>query len=445
MVGPVRDYQYNYYFAAVILSLSLLIMCATVKAEDQSGPLEIRIEKVVPVIAGGVFPMLGGISSVALTMKGDSLSIRNLWICLAYPTKFLKLEKISPGNLVDSNYFDCTAPDTNQDGVISFECKARDKSPVMLGSAPDTLFVFDFRPTNNLTYQCEFFPVSFYWQDCDDNSVVYAVSDSLVNSISRVVYSAEPMVHRGYSFEGYSMVKYDIPNYWGADDNCRNISDSGRIIDFYNGGILVSNDPCCCDMYGDLNLNGIIDEKEDVELFYRALFGDTGIFKINIVGQSSASDVDNDGHKLWINDLVLLCLEPDSQLKIMGQDKKVGEAEFGISDKEGVISIAMNSDVPVGGVYFEFRADSNSAKSDYDISPGPRLDRMDTRFGITADTLKITIAPLRDSAKCRDCYLEPGEYKLLDIQYPGRLPEIITVRASDIYGRLAKTSLNYEK
>jgi len=443
MIKPVR--YFKYYRVAILLILCSVISNAFAKAEDQSGSVEIRMEKVVLDIPGGVFPMLGGISSVALTMKGDSLAVRDLRICLAYPTKFLKLEKISPGNLLNGNHFDCTAPDTSQDGRISFECKARDNSPVMLCNSPDTLFVFDFRPTNNLTYMCEFFPVSFYWRDCDDNSMVYAIGDSLVTGISRVVYSAEPMVHRGWWYEGYSMVKYDIPNYWGIDEDCRNISDSGRVIDFYNGGILDSQSPCCCDMYGDLNLNGLIDEKEDVELFYRALFGDTGIYKINNYGQRTASDVDNDGHKLWINDLVLLCLEPDSQLKIMGQDKKVGEAEFNIAEESGALTISAESDVSIGGVYFALIIDSSSAGSDLQISKGPRLDRMDLRFGIIKDTLKVTIAPARDSAKCRECYLKPGKYKLTDIKYSGEMPEIVTVRASDIYGRHIKTDLISEE
>jgi hypothetical protein len=155
---------------------------------------------------------------------------------------------------------------------------------------PDCLFVpnggvlatLKFYVTNDRTYECQYVPIRFAWQDCGDNGISSATGDTLF--ISDHVFDYEWNGDLGNP--NYEITWLDCGFGWGfyyggACEWC-DVSDKlfpVRFIWFRNGGV----DIACADSIdarGDINLNGIENEIADAVLFTNYFLYGISVFHI---------------------------------------------------------------------------------------------------------------------------------------------------------------------
>lgn len=145
-------------------------------------------------------------------------------------------------------------------------------------------------------------PMRFQWQDCGDNTVALnANRDSL--ALSRSVYDWS-----GTQYEDITDTNASLPTEYGAPDICFDslLSPPGavRFVDFFNGRVEISQyEPI--DYRGDINLNGIANEIADWVMFVNYFFQGESVFP-DPSASIAASDVNNDGLTLHLEDLVFL-------------------------------------------------------------------------------------------------------------------------------------------
>ncbi len=170
-----------------------------------------------------------------------------------------------------------------------------------------TLFSLDFFLTDNMTYECMYSKVEFFWMDCGDNALAYHPSDNplhVLTGLSRYVIGYDLIGHMENGTVGF-------PTFYGAQDFC--FDGYGNpdkpaptaFVDFYNGGI----DIICIediDDRGDINMNGIVNEVADAVLFSNYFVYGMSVFTIAPAGQVAATDVNADGLTLSVADLVYL-------------------------------------------------------------------------------------------------------------------------------------------
>jgi hypothetical protein len=161
--------------------------------------------------------------------------------------------------------------------------------------------IMTFNATQDSSYNCQWFPVQFYWEDCEDNLLRGAQSDSLFSSLS--VYQARS------SSNIWEVTANDtFPTTSGAPDSCLAIGDGhhrARYVDYYHGGVNL----LCTDMInqrGDLNLNEIAYEIADMVLFANYFLYGIEVFTIDPFDQIAASDVNADSLTLTVRDITYL-------------------------------------------------------------------------------------------------------------------------------------------
>jgi hypothetical protein len=167
---------------------------------------------------------------------------------------------------------------------------------------PFVLFTLDFLVTDDRTFECQYVPIRFCWFDCGDNTISSKTGDSLF--ISRFVYDFDNTTPINDPTDPFG-----YPTFLGAQDADCFAGDEDkrphRFIDFCNGGVdIACADPI--DARGDINLNEIANEIADAVLFSRYFVYGLSVFTVNMQGQIAASDVNADGLKLSVADLVYL-------------------------------------------------------------------------------------------------------------------------------------------
>lgn len=161
----------------------------------------------------------------------------------------------------------------------------------------DVLFRLDFALISSEV--CNFNPVRFYWTQCSDNSLVSVDGNVLMTSYE-VLANLTPYSH-GFIYD--PTVGY--PTFTGAQNvDCAESDQNERVLYFINGGINVR---CLTDSLipGDLNLSGDVDLGD--MLIYTDYFRiGNRAFWLDIPRQTAASDFNQDGVTLHIQDLYLL-------------------------------------------------------------------------------------------------------------------------------------------
>lgn len=165
----------------------------------------------------------------------------------------------------------------------------------------------NFHVSSDLTLECQFVPIRFYWRDCGDNTM----SDISGNSLYLANQVIDPVW--GLLMAPGDDLEY---GYYGPADDCYEVVQHGRPPDlpfkgplggivYENGGIKII---CIVDIddRGDVNLNGIDYEVADAVVFTNYFIVGMAAFTINPAGQMAATDVNADGTPLSVADLVYL-------------------------------------------------------------------------------------------------------------------------------------------
>ena len=171
---------------------------------------------------------------------------------------------------------------------------------------PHALAELVFHVTNDRTFECQYVPIYFFWDDCNDNAVSSMTGDTLY--IDRAIYDFEGNLIWDEEDDDQFPEDGRIP-WVGAPDYCIDPDPDKpspvRLIDFHNGGV----DIICADSIddrADINLNGIAYEIADAVLLSNYFIYGLSVFNENLEGQVAASDVNADGITLSVADLVYL-------------------------------------------------------------------------------------------------------------------------------------------
>ncbi len=177
-------------------------------------------------------------------------------------------------------------------------------------SPGDTLALVTILVTNDRNLACTFLPLRWNWSDCNSNTLLSAVSDTVYQSSSVFDYV-------GSSRDAKEDYRTDITGNsdsltrpGGMSPACDSATQmarqtSLRFVDFYNGGVLLIGG-CDVDASGDINLNGLSYEYADREMFIDYFTqGDTA-FGSHVEGSTAASETNADGRPLTVSDMVYM-------------------------------------------------------------------------------------------------------------------------------------------
>ncbi|MBD3401489.1 T9SS type A sorting domain-containing protein [candidate division GN15 bacterium] len=178
---------------------------------------------------------------------------------------------------------------------------------------PPTLFSMEFLVS---AQSWNWLPIDFYWVDCNDNVLSNRLGDTLFVSkrvIQRTHYQS-PYGPEAFPWTDVTNDTVGFPTYGGAQQPCTATVPNSHFpvsaIEFVGGGFYVGP-PDSIDL-GDINLDGIAYTIADIRMFADYLiYGDTVFQSLPgdtpIETASTASDINQDGEELTIEDLVLLC------------------------------------------------------------------------------------------------------------------------------------------
>ncbi len=250
-----------------------------------------------------------------------------------------------------------------------------------------TLSTIKFLVTNDRTMNCQFSPVSFYWNDCGDNSFSSPKGDTLW--ISRRVFDFE--------LNELTRTTASLPTYLGAPDLCLVGGGPGkpapqRCVDFTNGGV----DIICSDSIdgrGDINLNEVPYEIADAVMFSNYFIRGLSAFGSDpqhVQGSVAATDVNADGQTLSVADLVYLIrvVVGDAPAYPKVAPGAEPQAEFSVSN--GTLEIA-RTDAQIGALYVVL---------DGNVEPKlrPEASNMELKYSFDGKVTKVLIYNLNGKA-----------------------------------------------
>jgi len=309
---------------------------------------------------------------------------------IAYDASALTALNAEPGELIDTEfeYFTYRFVDNCGGGCptgLLHIIAMRESNDGITNTAPPVtgpgeLAQINFRVTSDLTMECQFVPIRFFWRDCGDNTL----SDESGNILFLGLHV--------YDFEGTEITDPYEFGYSGPMADCYDTVSTdpfkaplGAIL-FKNGGIKII---CVDDIddRGDVNLNGILYEVADAVVFTNYFIVGMNAFTINQAGQTAATDVNADGTPLSVADLVYL-------IRIIVGDA-LPYAKLTPSDP---IDIAFNGSVvdlrgttEVGAALFVF---------DSEIIPtlAENASHMDIKYGYADGTTRVLIYSMEHNA-----------------------------------------------
>jgi hypothetical protein len=310
-------------------------------------------------------------------------------------------------------------------------------------TSPGQLVKMQFLVTDDMAFEGQFVPIRFYWTDCGDNTLSDESGDWLFAASSILGY------------EGYDVSDTaEIFGYSGPEDSCLdtvyyaggtfNNAPIGSIV-FKNGGVDISPDYFLDDR-GDVNLNGIPNEIADFVVFQNYFLYGPSAFTINFEQQKAATDVNDDGITLTIQDLTYLLRIIDGDLLPVSSSNKGPWNNFDgaiyITETDSSIIISSDFADSVGILYMTFSAAGVQSDSDYVINVDPGIAYMNVGNHGYPGHMRILIwqfasgPPENDSAS-----IKPGFRKLLEIYSPGGIPELDAAAAAGFLAEYVNISV----
>jgi len=333
---------------------------------------------------------------------------------VAYDASALTALNVEPGELIDTEfeYFTYRFVDNCGGGCptgILRIVAMRESNDGVVNTAhvtgPGELAQMNFRVSSDLTLECQFVPIRFYWRDCGDNTL----SDESGNILFLGLHV--------YDFEGTEITDPVEFGYSGPMADCYDTVSTdpfkaplGAVL-FQNGGIKI----ICVDQIddrGDVNLNGILYEVADAVVFTNYFIVGMNAFTINQAGQMAATDINADGTPLSVADLVYL-------IRIIVGDA-LPYAKLSPSDpiKVGFNGsvVDLDANTEVGAALFVF---------DNEVVPtlADNASHMDIKYGFVNGTTRVLVYSMEYGAL--------GAGNVLNIEGNANL---IDVEAADYYG-----------
>ncbi|MFQ6008805.1 MAG: T9SS type A sorting domain-containing protein [Candidatus Zixiibacteriota bacterium] len=276
-----------------------------------------------------------------------------------------------------------------------------------------TLVSMIFRVDDDQNLGGLFLPISFLWEDCGDNSFSDPLGEDLYVDLR--IFSPEDSLLWD-ELDDINFPESDRYDGLGVPDSCVQNGGVGkptpiRCIEFINGGIRVIP-PESLDIRGDINLNGVPYEIADAVLFTNYFIYGTSVFRINVAGQTAATDVNADGLVLSVADLVYLIRiiigDADPYPKVVPYpDELIVSTEY----DPGVVSVITDAVSDIGAALFVYNLTRNLSIDQLRLAP--EAEGMDLMYGVSDGQLRILIFNIGTNK------IPAGAHKLLEITYHG--------------------------
>jgi hypothetical protein len=324
--------------------------------------------------------------------------------------------------------------------------------PSGYGEGNGHLVEMKFYVTNDRTFECQFVPIRFVWQDCGDcgdNGISSVTGDTLF--IMQRVFDYEwnsgwqhgdPIDFGDDSYEltwvdadfGFGFmyggpdpectvcVEFYPPDHPTHPNECKN--KPIQFIWFWNGGV----DIVCkesIDAPGDINMNGISHEIADAVLFTNYFLYGISVFHIAREGQIAATDVNNDGLVLSVGDLVyLIRIITGDALPFPKLAPFANSAQIDVTN--GVVTA--NSANDIGGVFAVYEVNGS-----YDVINHTDMELVSN---VVNGELRVLVY---SGVTDMDNYIPAGTNQLFTVAGDA---DLVKVEVADYNGNMLTTNVN---
>jgi hypothetical protein len=411
----------------------------------QLRPMTITIEKVHDVLQGHYI-------SVSITTEYRELEMGGFDLLIAYDASALAPTEVTPGQLLEDcgwEYFTYrygvhgNCGDACPSGLLRIMALAETNNgpyhPSCYGPPdidPHELAEITFYVTNDRTFNCQFTPIYFFWDDCNDNS------------ISNIDGSILYIDHAIYDFEG-NLIWHEedddefpedarIP-FVGAPDYCLNPDpekpSAVRRIDFVNGGIdIICSDSI--DLRGDINCNGIPNEIADAVMFANFFIIGFEAFGDHVEASIAASDVNADGIPLSVADLVYLArvLTGDAQPHPKALPYAI-KASVDVMVNHSAAGVSATSVTDIGAGYFVLEHSGLKIGKPQLINGVPE---MTLKYSNESGVLKVLVYSMEKGVR-----IPAGTESIFAVPISGEGNiELVETQLSDYYGNLLEVTIS---
>ncbi len=301
------------------LCVSLLCVAASAMAVEpdtaQGSDIQITIDGLKGVLQGHYV-------YVSVRLKSLSEPLDSLRLCIAYSSHALILMEVGKGELVsqrnwtDFNYDVETDIQVDQLEPISLlrvvagsgiaDSSGIEPTPI---DGPGELVVMKFHVSNAVTFADMIVPLRFVWETCDDN-VLHVTGKPVMMSASDVFETGHRFATLRTLHDLSVLDDYEPGNLGlgGPDPACqlRSYVDDNNELTLFNGYLALDAQEGWIEAGGDVSLNGIGYERDDLNLLTDYLLQGVKVFDISREGQILATDANRDSVNGTVADLVTM-------------------------------------------------------------------------------------------------------------------------------------------
>jgi hypothetical protein len=278
--------------------------------------------------------------------------------------------------------------------------------------------VLKFRTSSDLTLAGQCCQVSWYWFDCNDNTI----SDSTGNTL----WVAEQLLNADGSQASLEFPTVNV-------NNCDQFSggegkpEPKKFIIFCNGLICLPTIEEIDDR-GDINQNGRLNEIADAVLFENYFIYGSSVFSsdpLRRAGQIAATDVNADGNVLTVADLIHLIRIITGDANPYPRMTPVeGAVSLALSTTGSGVSLAASSASDLGGLFLKFQVEGAVGN----VSLTGAAEGMSMKTNLVGNELSVLIY-----SESKDQKIAPNAGAILSMGVEGSVT-LIESDAADYYG-----------
>jgi hypothetical protein len=321
-----------------------------------------------------------------------------------------------------------------------------------------------FKVTSDQNAGCQSAQLSWYWQDCGDNTasdpsgdILYIITDP----DGGIPYAGGDPTHVPPILGGGIIMNschidaqlatfvggIHGPDGFPCDNPDPNKPDPVQALCFENGKIKIIC-PGDIDDRGDLNFNNLAYEIADAVLYSNYFISGPSVFTISIPGQTAASDVNADGTPLTVADLVyLIRVITGDALPIsgdlLGGGPKVASAgtlQVTSAQQGANVSVSTLSESDLGAGLFVFNYSGSEIAN---VAAVGRASGMNVMWEAANGQLKVLVLP-RMSVNANQVerqLVSAGAGPILNITTHGATVNLVSVEAATFMGGQLEASL----